>query len=395
MASVDPSQIKAEHERTRALVDAIARRHRLLASTDTKALIAAVRELSARYNDEHEPTVNADAAALLGARLQFSLARDLPKCQQAVAELGAAGLLARAPLHVLDVGAGLGATTLGLLAALHAKGHRDAVRVTLVEPEARALALASELVPALAQQPVAVKGVCASIDTARELRGGAYDFVLFGQVLSEDARTLEADARAERHAELLAQTLERCVTPTGTLVVIEPALRTRTRHLHRVRDRLLARMTPHADFAPVVFAPCPHQGSCGALVRATDWCHEDRRIDLPQWLVPIARGAGLRFQGLTFSYLVLRRDGRVFSEASRVISELHKVKGKSDVQLCVAPLATPRVECLDRDAKGTLGDTWNALERGDRVVVSEPELTRGRLAPGSSFARVHAIGATP
>ncbi len=381
---------KPDEQRGRERVDAIARRHKLLGSTDAKALTAAVRELSARYNDEREAHVRTGDDPLLGARLQFSLARDRPKSREAVAELADAGLLPRSgALRVLDVGAGLGATTLGLLDALVAGGFTGAVRVTLVEPEAKALALAAEVVAALAPLPVTVATSHATLDTAAELRAGSYDFVLFGQVLSEDARDLETSARTERHADLLDRALDR-VKPDGALVVVEPALRTRTRHLHRVHDRLIERFQSRRG--DVVFAPCPHQGACGALVRDTDWCHEDRRIDLPAWLVPIARGAGLRFQGLTFSYLVLRRDGRTLAPASRIISELRRVKGKSDFQLCTGPLATPRVECLDRDAKGSLGERWRTLARGDLVDVSADELERGRLAPDSGFTRVHAIG---
>lgn len=387
MASVDAR--KSEPER-RSRLDAIARQHKLLTSTDTKALTAAVRELSERYNDEREAQVRTGDDPLLGARLHFSLARDLPKCREAVAELADAGLLPKdGALHVLDVGAGLGATSLGLLDALYASGFRGSARITLVEPEAKALTLATEVVPALAPVPVGITAVRATLDSAAELRAGCYDFVLFGQVLSEDARALDPAARADRHADLLDRALAR-VKPGGALVVIEPALRTRTRHLHQVHDRLLERFAGRSG--DVVFAPCPHQGACGALARETDWCHEDRRIDLPAWLVPIARGAGLRFQGLTFSYLVLRRDGQRLGASTRVISELRRVKGKSDVQLCVGPLRTPRLECLDRDAKGPLGDAWRALERGDLVDVPPRDLERGRVAPDSAFVRTHAIG---
>src|SRR3712207_8562489 len=59
-----------------------------------------------------------------------------------------------------------------------------------------------------------------------------------------------------------------------------------------------------------VFAPCLHAASCPMLAIETEWCHEDLAVDLPPWTVPLARAAGLRWQGLTFSYLVLRKDGR-------------------------------------------------------------------------------------
>ena len=74
--------------------------------------------------------------------------------------------------------------------------------------------------------------------------------------------------------------------PDVRLVVVEPALRDRTRHLHRVRERLMA------SEAVTLFAPCLHRAACPALATKGDWCHEDLPLDLPEWLVPLARAAG-------------------------------------------------------------------------------------------------------
>src|SRR5580700_2681488 len=82
-----------------------------------------------------------------------------------------------------------------------------------------------------------------------------------------------------------------------------------TRHSHRVRDAVLSTpaTAPPSSRSPVtVFAPCLHAAPCPALARDSDWCHEDLDVDLPGWLVPVAKAAGLRHEGLTFSYLVLR-----------------------------------------------------------------------------------------
>lgn len=383
----------------RLVVDAVARRHKLVTSTDVKALTAALRELSARYNAEGQEGPKATASSLHGARLQFSLARDLPKSREALGELRHGGLLpTTGPVRVLDLGAGLGATSLGALAALHDGGFRGVVQITLVEPDAKALELAKELVPQLtpAGLDVRVTARCESLDTAVPLRAGGreppFDLVLFGQVLSEDERALAAGTRVERHADLLERALQHSVAKAGALLVIEPALRTRTRHLHQVRDQLLQRFvaSTQGDYAPVVHSPCPHQGACGALARETDWCHEDRRVDLPAWLVPIARGAGLRWQGLTFSYLVLRRDGsRLAPGASRLVSELRQQKGKSDAQLCNEPGRWHRLECLDRDAPSIA--LWRELVRGDLIRVPPTDLERGRLSSGADLTRVHSV----
>src|SRR6202044_548425 len=83
-----------------------------------------------------------------------------------------------------------------------------------------------------------------------------------------------------------------------------------------------------------------------ALARETDWCHEDIDVDLPAWLVPVARAAGLRHEGLTFSYLVLRAPGpgadRLVDHIGaspgarrlRVVSNIVRTKGKREAYLC-------------------------------------------------------------
>ena len=160
--------------------------------------------------------------------------------------------------------------------------------------------------------------------------------MLAGQILSELDVGLQEAARVDRHAALLAAWVELHLEPDGSLVVVEPALRDRTRHLHRVRDALLAA-------GVTVFAPCLHASSCPALAIETNWCHEDLDVDLPAWLAPVARAAGLRREGLTFSYLVLRRDARRLANAVapapratalRVVSGAVVSKGKREAFLC-------------------------------------------------------------
>src|SRR5436190_23609879 len=119
----------------RATVDGIARARGWPTSADPERLGAAVAALSRTYNDASATAVRASNAQALAARLVFSFVRDAPKACAAVRELVAAGLVtadggaagggggggaggAGRPLCVLDVGAGLGAMTWGLAAAL-------------------------------------------------------------------------------------------------------------------------------------------------------------------------------------------------------------------------------------------------------------------------------------
>jgi 2-polyprenyl-3-methyl-5-hydroxy-6-metoxy-1,4-benzoquinol methylase len=362
-----------------AWLDAIARvlaAHKLPPLQDTARLGPLVARLSEAYN-----TAGTASRELLPARLAFSFARDVPKGAGAVRELVGTSRLAlpsdRA-LRVLDLGAGLGATTWGVARALEAAGQRGEIDATWVDADGAALALGTELVAARGETPVKVRARTITANDAP--RGGPrFDLVLMGQVLSELDHELAPDARVEAHAVKLQGLLEHRVSDLGSLVVVEPALRERTRHLHAVRDRLLAL----AKGAANVFAPCLHQGACPALATVGDWCHEDLPVDLPPWLVPIARAAGLRWQGLTFSYLVLRKDGASLAERGmpyRVISGPLVTKGKRELFLCGAPPALnarparARVQRIDRH-RTEANQAWDELGRGDLVAFTPmPEL---------------------
>jgi len=317
----------------------------------------------------------------------------VPKGAAAVRELVATGALRGGPtMRVLDIGAGLGATTWGVARALEAAGMVGAVEATWIDSDAHALEVAMAIARGRAGKgavEVRAQGMPRAIGPFDDLP--RYDLVLAGQVLSELDVGAPDDARVERHADLLATWLERHVEPHGSLVVVEPALRDRSRHLHRVRDALVVS-------GATVFAPCLHAAGCPALARETDWCHEDLDVDLPDWLAPVARAAGLRREGLTFSYLVLRRDGSTLAShiavpASatrlRVVSGGIRSKGKREAFLCgeldrggqdgQRVVARARVMRLDRDA--TVGNSaWDDVARGDVLAVDPaPALDRPRI----------------
>jgi SAM-dependent methyltransferase len=313
-----------------------------------------------------------------------------------VRELIATGALpVREALRVLDVGAGLGATTWGVVRALAAAGAVATVEATWVDADAQALELGASLARARGREG----GVTLRVTTRARALGPLddlprFDLVLAGQVLSELDVGAGDDERVRRHAALLQAWLDRRVEPDGSLVVVEPALRDRTRHLHRVRD-VLAGAAPLAT----VFAPCLHVARCPALAREGDWCHEDLPVDLPAWLVPVARAAGLRHEGLTFSYLVLRKDGvrlveRLAASSGseragrlRVVSGAMPSKGKLEAFVC-GELGTVAARVLamrlDRHASPANG-SWDRVARGDVITVTPaPELGSHRVVIGGA-----------
>jgi hypothetical protein len=318
-------------------------------------LAAEVRALSDAYNTGDFARSRSRGA--LAARLAFSFPRDVPKMACAARELAAAKYLVlpndRA-LTVLDVGAGLGASTWGLARLFASRGAAGAIESAMTDNDAAVLGVARAIGRARAREG----DVTVRITTDDRKR---YDVILVGQSLGE------IDADETRETALLMALLER-LEPDGSLLVVEPALRDRTRRLQRVRDALAAR-------GVTIFAPCLHAGPCPMLAREHDWCHEDVPLDLPPAVAAIARAAGLRWQGLTFSYLVLRKDGKTLGDAIRtpgalrVVSAPIDTKGKRELFLC-GEGALRRVARLDRDEKRA--GAWSSAARGDVLAFSPP-----------------------
>jgi hypothetical protein len=278
------------------------------------------------------------------------------------------------------LGAGLGAMTWGLVRALEACGARGRVEALLADEDPAALRTA-EVIARAAKEGLGPSTVELAIWTdARDIDAVAHDrslpradVIIVGQVLSELAPHADAAERLEAQASLVEHLLDARLASDGALVVIEPALRDRTRHLHALRDRLLA-----SSARPVtVFAPCLHARPCPLLATEGEWCHEDlAAVDLPSWVVPLARAAGLRFQGLTFSYLVLRTDGRSMTAPApsgairfRAVSDLLRSKGKAELWTCGEDGERRRLRRLSRDAGTERGVTFESIGRGDIVTL--------------------------
>jgi SAM-dependent methyltransferase len=383
----------------RDVLDAVARSRSWPTTRDVSRLAARVVDLSAAYNDPARARAAVRDAGC--ARLGFSFARDVPKGAAAVRELVAAGALPRhGTLRVLDLGAGLGATTWGLARALAAGGFTGAIEATWVDSDADALELGTAILRERAGREGAIdlrvrtRTAAAGASPASGV-SGRFDVVLVGQLLSELDVSSPEELRRQRHAALLRSLLDERTEEAGAVVVIEPALRDRARHLHRVRDEL-------ASGGATIFAPCLHGAPCPALARESDWCHEDLAVDLPEWLVPVARAAGLRREGLTFSYVVLHRGGRRLADVVvapaggarlRVVSGEIRTKGKREAFVC-GELAGPggpvvtraRLMRLDRDRTPGNGP-WDGVGRGDVIVVTPaPELERPRVTSASAVS---------
>jgi len=333
------------------------------------ALAVAVAELSELYTRRREAlTREVPGKAHRMARMHFFLPRDLGKVSHALETLAQEQLVPH-PAHprILDLGAGLGASSLGAAAYFEGVAGVEGLSVEAWDTDATALEAMEHVLrraPALGLPPIALTTHTGSL--ARLPATGAYDLILAGLVLNELADDVEA------RADLLTRLSAR-LAPGGVLLVVEPALRVETRALMAVRDRLAAHPGP-----PYVLGPCLHGAPCPMMSRERDWCHAELPGELPPALARVAAAAGLRRSRLTYAWLALGPEPTALSgRGARVVSGPLRSKGKLELDVCHADGLT-RVMRLDRE----LSPQNAALDdcgRGDRLWLEGAEWTAGRL----------------
>jgi len=311
-------------------------------SVAPRRLRTAIEERSRLYTSDRESIDQpSDERADLAARALFYTVADAPKSSVALSELRSRELLPR-HVRVLDVGAGCGAMTLGALPFF------ESLDVVAVDRDEGALRIFEEVARALG-----VRLETRVADAYAENEAGPFDLILLGSVLNELDKPLP-----------LVRSLLGRLAQGGSIVIVEPALRSQSRRLHQLRDSILRAGTAH------VFAPCVRRESrCPALDDERDWCHEDRPTALPPRAQRLSRETSLRRWGLKFSYLVLRHDDEsLVSEvpAARVVSRVRKLKGKWEGFLCSED-GRQKTSLLKRDL-GADNRAFTALERGDVVT---------------------------
>lgn len=339
-----------------------------------RPLAELVAETSRAYTRERDTLEHlAPSREMLQARLRFFLPRDVFKTAAPLRELAFANALpSSSTWRVLDVGAGLGTTSLGAMQI--AEEHGAALDVFAVDRDG----LAMRGLEALAKR-LGMTVTTELADLTRTIPGsGTFDLIFCGLFLNELAPSTRAHVLS-----LLADRL----AENGSLIILEPALRGPTRDLQRLRDRF----EKEGPFN--VFAPCVHSEPCPMLLGERDWCHEDRPFRLPDSLRPVAKEAGLRFERITYAYLTLRRDGRRLSDAlpdgaARVVSQELLSKGKKELFLCGSGGHQKFVRLNRKESEPNRG--FSDATRGDVLLVGTTT-TKGdgqRVEDTSSVERI-------
>jgi SAM-dependent methyltransferase len=314
-----------------ALGDLLAR-YRRERGGSLKETVDGVLELSAMFNGvtPHRPGYLA-AGRLRRAYVQYYLPVNAEKVARVLREWADYARPDR-PLRVLDFGCGPGTAALAWLL-----GGRPTASLTLVDVVDEALDDAVFLCEALGARP-------------RRLHeappGETFDLILAAHVFAE------TEPRLEEH-----------LAPDGHLVVIEPALKETTHRLMQWRDRKAAEGWRIA-------APCVRSAPCPMLGRDDLWCHMDVPWPRPAAVAEVDRRAGLDKESLKYAYAVITRSGRTLADlggAVRVVSNLHREKGKAWAWMCPGEGPLCRTEVLTRHR----GPSTSAFFRAGRGDVLE------------------------
>ena len=294
---------------------------------------------------------------------------------------------------MLDLGSGPGTGALAVLDWLHQRHPECAGNLTVVavDSSADALSQAGQLWDCYCRES-GIAGARLTLyekDLERPLDGpsggeiyksGPYDVIIMANCLNElFSRAVDPiGARTGLLAGLLT-----LLAPHGTMMLVEPALRTTSRELHQVRDRLLH------DRRCTVYSPCLHERACPALMNPDDWCHEERAWDPPAAIQAIDQEVGFIKDALKFSYLLLRVDGRTIVDRDpqvfRIVSELRELKGDTRAWVC-NELGRSEIGRLDR-VRCSTNAAWEDCQRG--TIVRIDGLKRKE---GSTLGRIPAEG---
>ncbi len=317
---------------------------------------------------------NPDHAA---AYLRYFLPVNLSKIQVLLDEMPEETLIDKqgSRFNVLDLGSGPGTGALAVLDWLHQRHSEQAGNLTVVavDSSADALSQAGQLWDSYCRESGIAGGRLTPYETdlERPLDGpsggqigesGPYDVIIMANCLNELFSRVGDPIGAR--TSLLAGLLT-LLAPHGTMMVVEPALRTTSRDLHEVRDRLLH------ERRCTVYSPCLHERACPALVNPDDWCHEERAWDPPGAIQAIDQEVGFIKDALKFSYLLLRTDGRTIvdrdSQVFRIVSELRELKGDTRAWVC-NEMGRSEIGRLDR-ARSSTNSSWDLCQRGTIVRI--------------------------
>ena len=359
-----------------------------LGQRELKGLSLKVRELSDYFTKRpgDRPDYYLADRSLMAAYVAYFLPSNLPKIERPLAEIALhpeRSLGSDGEISFLDLGCGPGTASAGFIdfffRNLYQGKERLNVSITALDRVEANLKeagfLLRELWDGYSSSYAAGCNARLDIKTIKmdllRLTGSSparkrHDLIVIANSLVETAGGADSIERRREFVELLASDY---LKETGSLIIIEPALKGSSRDLLMLRDSVLREGRIN------LYSPCLTNGPCGALDSRKDWCHEADEWGAPRIVRELDRLTGFDKSRLNYSYLVLRKDGLSLNdtysekkgEMFRVVSDLLKEKGKAKFFLC-GKRGRVQVERLDRD-RSESNAIFDKLKRGEIVEI--------------------------
>lgn len=181
--------------------------------------------------------------------------------------------------------------------------------------------------------------------------------------------------------------------PDGLLLILEPASQDSCERLEDIRDRIAAEGEFH------LWGPCLHQRSCPLLAFGQSWCHEVREWKAPDSLHFLNRKLFRDTQVLRFGFLMVGKQPPVASSfpkhTFRLISPVLKRKGHRLATGCSAEGNRLQIEIFQRDLERDQISVLEQMERGNLLYAPhlqkrshEDQPQRYRLIEGETLSQI-------
>src|SRR3989338_2789586 len=215
-----------------------------LTDSELNSLASDIIELSNLFTKERKilPPQYLNNKRLRRAYILYFLPSNIYKIHLPLKELSLhpKKILSKKELKILDLGSGPGTTILGILDFFSNQKKRPSLEFTAIDSVAENLSIAKDLFKLFTENiniDASLKTFKINIEKAGTIPQDTYDIIILSNILNE---LFYADnKRIAERVSFLNTVIDKFLTPDGSCIIIEPALRETTRGMLDIRDSLM------------------------------------------------------------------------------------------------------------------------------------------------------------
>lgn len=263
-------------------------------------------------------------------------------------------------LNILDLGCGPG--TALLATASYFKNRGNSLRLFGVDNDSTILSDAKKLVGMIAPDAKfdSTSGDISKVKIASLVGKNKFDIIIAANVINEIGYD-------DRSLGIVTSIMKDCLLDDGVLILIDPALKTSSRGLMWLRDRIV-----ESKIADLI-SPCVHARPCPMLAaNERDWCHFYLEWKRPQLIAKLDDLVGTDHRHLKMSYLILAKMGampqREDRSCCRAVSSPLVSNGKIELFTCTSCGELKKIRRLNKN-RSPQNEIFSNLSRGDLVEV--------------------------